>query len=57
MTAIANLPAELEIWNSMTPAERLAIMEKVPHTKSLTRRFRGCMDYIRTNLDQFVDDE
>ncbi len=40
----------MSMWNEMTPAQRLDIMQKVPDDKSITKKHRSCIDYIRKNM-------
>lgn len=56
MNETANGPKiarELEIWMDMTPMQRLAVMREVPFVRSENRRFRGCMEFIRNNMERF----
>ena len=49
MTANDMIPAELTIWNNMSPVERLAIMQAVGMDKSITKTFRKCLAYIKAS--------
>lgn len=45
------LPAELLIWNGMSPMERFAVMQRVPYQKSIVRRQRDCLAIIRAEME------
>jgi predicted Fe-S protein YdhL (DUF1289 family) len=36
----------LEAWNSMSPMQRIEIMRQVPDCKSMTKKFRLCIDFL-----------
>lgn len=50
MTNEPQLPAELEIWIAMTPMERFAVMQRVPHQKSILKRQRACLALIKAEM-------
>jgi hypothetical protein len=37
----------LNIWNNMNPTQRADVMEKVGYMKSITKRFRLCIEHIQ----------
>lgn len=48
--ASPELPREVMAWNAMTPMQRYEVMQKAPYHKSETKRFRGCMAYLREQM-------
>jgi hypothetical protein len=52
MTSI-DLPEELKIWNAMHPMQRLDVMQKTPYVKSINKRFKMCLAYIKANVEQY----
>jgi hypothetical protein len=49
-TQMTKTEQALTIWNEMSPMDRMAIMQKVADVRSMTKKFRACIEYIAQTM-------